>query len=236
MSNQPEWGGEQSGFDDFELLIEEAKFGYNERQDAAVGRNELRLLLSGTGTLADGKQLPVTDQGWKIGKGWDVIDGGASVAKEDGSELKALKNPFNYQTGMSKFVRAAIACGAGEILNTRCGGDPSNLVHAGVWVGLKFRLQKLPQDPFENDKGETVSYGLLLPTEFLGEVGGPSSAGGSTGTTTSSSATSNGTNGSLEDLVASNEDKMAFLSAAVKAGHDISEAERAWDTAKVPTA
>lgn len=227
MSNQPEWGGERGGFDDFEYTFEEVKFGYDERYDAMRGKSTLRFLVTGTAVLDDGSVHNGSNQAWNTGKGWDPIEGGAAVAKEDGSEVKPMKNPFHYQSGYAGLVRAAIGCGAGDVLNARCGGDPTNLTKAAVWSGLKFRLQRLPQGTFKNDAGEEVEYSALLPTEFLGKVGSPSSAGGSNGT---DSSASNG-GGSLEDLASGMEDKMDFLTAAVKKGADITEAEKVWDKA-----
>lgn len=222
MTDLNAWGGERGGFDDFEFTIEEAKFGYDEKYDAARGRNTLRFMATGTAVLDDGSVHQASTQAWNTGKGWDPVDGGARVAKEDGSELKAGKNPFHYQSGYSAFVRAAIGSGAGEELNKRCNGDPQNVTRADIWVGLKFRLQRIPQGTFKDEQGQDREFSYLLPTEFLGVVGGAAAS--------PAKATGNGS-GSLEELAGNYpDDKMAFLKQAVTVkGADISEAEKVWD-------
>lgn len=223
---EPNWDGEQGGFDDFEYTIEEAKFGFDEKYDAAAGKNVPSFIMHGEAVLSDGNHFPGSKQRYGIGK-FDAVDGGKRATHESGDETKQ----FNYQSGYMNFVRAARSCGAKEIIEQRCDGDPLNLRNADIWVGLKFRLKRTVAGQRQNEAGEDVDYSFLLPVEFLGEVGGkqvPVQAAVQT-TNGNPPASIN----ALEELAAGLDDKMEFLDQAVRGkGADISEAEKIWDKVK----
>lgn len=221
MTN-PSWDGEQGGFDDFEYTIEESKFGFDEKYDAAVGRNVPSFITNGEAVLSDGNRFPGSKQRWSIGK-FDPVDNGARAVHETGDDTKM----FHYNSGYMNFVRAARACGAAEVIEKRCEGNPLNLRNASIWVGLRFRLKRQVAGQRQDDNGQLVDYTLLLPSEFLGVAGEAAVAP----VQAAVQAPTNGNGGGdLEELAKGMSDKMDWLDTAVRQkGMDIAEAEAIWD-------
>lgn len=169
--------------DDADIEITGAEFGY----DAGYANGEqLILILSGTSNQEGWEEFT---QFFSIGKGWETHDNGATVVGKDG---------FNKNSQYGHWIQGAIDSGAGEVLQSR--GYPDK---AGIWVGLKFHVNRTPVDY----GGEIGSKPVLKPTAFLGESGkaeAPAAApAADTGASTATPAAGNGSNAVLRAKVMS---------------------------------
>ena len=134
------------------VTINSASFGY----DAQYGGGEVALaILEGT-VESDGDT-----HSWKklysIGKGWNIVDGGSRVEREDGR-----KRNFQKQSKYGLWIAGALEAGAGEVLRGR--GTP---MEAKIWEHLTFEVAAKETDY----GGEIGKKSTLVPVKFVGEAG-----------------------------------------------------------------
>lgn len=156
---------------DYVGKVEDAYFGT--KADYNDGQDLLLLMEVQTEDLEIGDGGKTTIQ-YTCGKDWEAYEKGAKARREDGKN-----KGFNENSGVGQLVKAAIQCGAGDVLRKRGGVDGPR--DAGIWKGLTFRFER-KEFSAEID-GEKRTWARMLPTEFKGE-------GGSVSTTSSTSTTS----------------------------------------------
>lgn len=102
------------------------------------------------------------EQLYSVGKGWEPLDGGASVGHGSGKRVK-----INNQSNYGRWIGAAVQC-EGFLDEARERGlEPDS---AGLWTDLIFRLTTVeyetrnPSKPNDPPKMRTA----VVPGEFLG--------------------------------------------------------------------
>ena len=161
-----------------------------------------------------------------IGNGWEPIEGGAKVVREDGGS-----KPFNNSTDYGKVINRVLGQnggkegrafegqfdGAFEVLKGR-----GTQYQADVWVGMRFDFDT--EEFSSTINGEDVTWNRLLPQRFVGMdervAGDTSSTAPSTesvaATTPSSGSSPNGVEQQLAELARNCETHDEFVNKALQ--------------------
>ena len=203
MSNeQTEWGTSSGLLEKCTGTIAEAWFGKNEQ---AEGPGADRIYLFWRLINLDSEE---DYDEWvarlSIGNGWEVVDEGKRVVREDGGN-----KPFNNSTDYGKVINRVLGSaggkegkafapnfdGAFDVLKSK-----GTQYQAEVWVGMRFEFDT---EQFSSTiQGEDVSWARLLPQRFVGTADGGTKGASSSATATSPSPTgqSNGLEATLTAL------------------------------------
>lgn len=149
MADESMWQTTGGQFEDLEMLIKDAEFGY--RDDYNEGESELLIWTFDDSTGEEREHLI------SIGNGWDVADGGAKVE----SDLVEL---FHNSSLIGRYIERFLELGMQEVFKEDGRGDPRV---ASAYIGLKFHMKNEKKD----FGGEIGVKGHLMPLEFLGVVG-----------------------------------------------------------------
>ena len=173
MSYNNEWGTETGLLDEFEATVDAAYFGTDERyMEGTVPMLHLELF----NIEADADNVPDTIiEKFSVGNGWEVIEGGAAVARIDGNERRKFNNRSKYGMVIDAVMKNEDGAfdGLFEVLAER--GSPKT---AGIWKGLRFKFERI--DVYYGEKIGTKQ--VLLPVEFVGVDGeAPSTNGNGNG-------------------------------------------------------
>lgn len=101
---------------------------------------------------------------YSIGKGWEVLDKGQSVAHESGKFRK-----FPEQSAYGDWISHVLGCeGAVEYFVE----NELDTHDANIWIGTKWTLGSHEYDTVKDAKGETKKKTRVVPVAFLGVEGG----------------------------------------------------------------
>lgn len=159
---------EEGLVDDFDGTIVEAKFGENEEYAAISGSSDPMLIL----TIESPDVSTPISQSYSTGasKRWSITDRGRGIE----SEAKPESVRFNKNARAGQLVAAMVLAAGGGDLNKGQEFFMKRghvMVDAAFYEGLNFHWNR--QD-LSTVGGETRS--VLLPSAFLGEVGGAAPA------------------------------------------------------------
>jgi hypothetical protein len=195
---QTEWGTSSGLLEKCTGTIAEAWFGKNEQ---AEGPNADRVYLFWR--LINLESEEGYDE-WvarlSIGNGWEPVDGGARVVREDGGN-----KPFNNSTDYGKVINRVLGAnggkegkafegqfnGAFDVLKSK-----GNQYQADVWVGMRFEFDT--EEFSSTINGEDVTWSRLLPQKYVGADGRTGGAGGDAQSATATEAPAQNGAGSLE--------------------------------------
>lgn len=158
-----DWGVSSGLVDKFTGTIDEAKF----LTDLEYRDGEVPLLSLTFVNIEndEGVNIDELTERWSIGNGWDVVDGGKGVEREDGNKNKKFHKRTKYGMMISAIMRLD-----GTVLKDLQGrGSPTE---AGVWEGMRFTIERQEV----NGGPEIGTYEVLIPTSYHGIEGGSGSA------------------------------------------------------------
>ena len=143
--------------DDLDITIRNFRFGL----DPAYTNQDDEMTLTGICDFATddpdvGTNGVIENQFLTIGKGWEAIDGGKAVQREDGRP-----KGFNNSTYLGAIIDACLALDENK-MRSRMEETKLTPMHAGYWEGLQLHMEQTEYTAF--DKKRT----RLLPTEVKG--------------------------------------------------------------------
>ncbi len=143
--------------DDLDITIRNFRFGL----DPAYTNQDDEMTLTGICDFATddpdvGTNGVIENQFLTIGKGWEAIDGGKAVQREDGRP-----KGFNNSTYLGAIIDACLALDENK-MRSRMEETKLTPMHAGYWEGLELHMEQTEYTAF--DKKRT----RLLPTEVKG--------------------------------------------------------------------
>ena len=148
------WATTTGLLDDFDFVVEEEWFGTDDLKEVPDG--VVYLFLIGDAVDADGEIYDEHRERFGIGKGWDVVEGGAEVEKATG------KSSFNQNTGVGRLIDAIIGLGSKETAYIKSKGRGTE---AATYHGLSMHMENTVRT-FKADDGEDAVWNLNLPTSL----------------------------------------------------------------------
>lgn len=133
------------------VTIDSAEFGF----DASYGNGEIPLAIFEGNVVSDDGEAHDWRKLYSVGKGWDVVDQGARIQREDGRPKGVGK-----QSKYGLWIAGAMEAGAAEVLRGR-----GKQTEAKVWEGLTFEVRAKETDY----GGEIGKKQTLVPVRFVGE-------------------------------------------------------------------
>jgi hypothetical protein len=179
------WGTSSGLLESGTATIAEAWFGRNEQAEGELANKVYlfwRLINIDSDDDYDEYVARLT-----IGNGWEPLEDGARVVREDGGS-----KPFNNNTDYGKVINRVLGSqggkegkafapnfdGAFDVLKSK-----GTQYDAKVWVGMRFEFAT--EEFSSTINGEDVTWNRLLPQKFVGDGG----AGGATSTAPAAAAT-----------------------------------------------
>ncbi len=150
MAEESKWQTKGGQFNDMEMLIKDAEFGY--REDYNEGASEL-LIWTFDDVNGEKREHLIS-----IGTGWDIADNGARV------ESDSEDDRFHDTSLLGRYIERFIELDMLEVFKADGRDDPRV---AKAYIGLKFHMKNEKKD-FGGEIGEKEH---LMPLEFLGIVG-----------------------------------------------------------------
>ena len=149
MAEESKWQTKGGQFNDMEMVIKDAEFGY--RDDYNEGESEL-LIWTFDDVNGEEREHLIS-----IGTGWDIGPGGASVESDDPGDH------FHDTSLLGRYIDRFIELGMQEVFKEDSRSDPRV---ASAYIGLKFHMKNEKKD----FGGEIGVKEHLMPLEFLGVV------------------------------------------------------------------
>lgn len=159
MANDESWETSSGLLDDYVLTIEQAWFA--KPSEYREGKQTV-LVIRGTATDPEDEDEVLDDEKqsyYSLGDGWEPDDGGESATHGSG------KTKLNENSSMGRLINAAVGLGDDVISELKSRGPA---LQAATWRGLRFRFERVEFDFTNRRTGESGSYSVDLPTEFLG--------------------------------------------------------------------
>lgn len=158
MTASGSWKTSSGLLDDFDLTIEEAWFGTNEK----FGDQVLLNLRGYAEQMVDGEKVVVDDEHlllYSCGDGWEAAKGGREAVHGAG------KTTFTNQSNMGRLIDAIVGLGEDVTGELASRGDT---FEADTWEGLKFHIERKKFSFRNRETQEMVEYEVPLPTDYLG--------------------------------------------------------------------
>ncbi|MDX1748659.1 MAG: hypothetical protein R3324_22225, partial [Halobacteriales archaeon] len=151
--------------------VVDAWFGKNENSEFNPDRIFLFWKMAKIET--DGDPVDEWTERFSVGSGWEAVEGGKQIQREDGTTRK-----INSNTDYGRIINRCLGEaggregreyaehfeGAKKVLMDR--GEPTE---AGVWVGLRFHMTSQEFSFHNKEEDEEVTYNRTLPVAFKGE-------------------------------------------------------------------
>lgn len=147
----------KGGWDDLNVVLKNARFGFNPAYHDTEGNLILALLVNME--TDDGEVGTLEDQVLTIGKGWEAIDGGKSVRRTDGKT-----KGYNNLSYMGLILDACMEL-AGDKMRDRYEKTGLKPTDAGFWEGLQCHMVQKEIPGFK--KGDPPKS-KLLPDKIVG--------------------------------------------------------------------
>lgn len=146
--------------DDIDVTIRNFRFGL----DPAYTNQDDEMTLTGicdfvTDDPDIGTNGTIENQFLTIGKGWEAVDGGKKVQREDGRP-----KGFNNSTYLGALLDACMAIGEDK-MRARYEATKLTPMDAGFWEGLSLHMEQTEYEAFNKKRSR------LLPTEVKGWTG-----------------------------------------------------------------
>ncbi len=173
MADESLWQtGQASDFDEFEILVKDARFGYHEKYVDDDGEPRKLLIWTYDDVNEEEREHLIS-----VGSGWDIVDNGARVEVDPESDTKIETKEidgedvpvFNPNTLWGRYIERFVAkespgLDMGEVFGQEGRSDPRM---AAACIGMKFYLKTEEKD----FGGEIGVKEHLMPQEFLGIAG-----------------------------------------------------------------
>lgn len=158
MTASGSWKTSSGLLDDFDLSIEEAWFGTNEK----FGDQVLLNLRGIAEQMVEGEMAVVDDEHlllYSCGDGWEAAKGGREAAHSAG------KTTFTNNSNMGRLIDSIVGLGGDVLEELESRGDT---YQADTWEGLKFHIERKTFSFRNRETGEQVSYEVPLAVDYLG--------------------------------------------------------------------
>lgn len=178
MAAEEGWGTSSGLPEELTGTVAEAWFGKQEgaEGDLADKRFIFWRLINIESDEYDGDEYTVR---FGIGNGWEEVEGGERVVREDGKD-----KPFNNSTDYGRVINRVLGAAGGKegkpYADAMKGAfdevkSRGTQYEATVWEGLRFRFET--QEFSSTINGEDVVWNRTLPVEYHGAQGGSESSG-----------------------------------------------------------